>query len=72
MRTIGKSLCQFVINGDFSEKFMKSMGFEKMEFPLFQTVCKPTMPIDTIKLAYSEVNLENYRGMEQSGSSLGS
>lgn len=68
------SFKKFVIRGDFSEEFLKSMGMKRVVPPLMEATGRACLPLEPIKLAYSVVGLkvENYRGVEQPGSSLGS
>ncbi len=46
-----KSFKKYAITG-FSEDFLKSMGLKKVEFPLFEVIHKPVMPLELIELSY--------------------
>jgi hypothetical protein len=61
----------FVMKGDFSEKLLKSIGFEEVkELPLYND--NEIGYIIHMPEPVGKKYLEIYRGVEQPGSSLGS
>jgi hypothetical protein len=49
----------FVINGDFSKEFLESMGYKPFVPELVEITAEPVMPLQPIKLAYSEIKINN-------------
>jgi hypothetical protein len=45
----------FTITGNYSKGFLESMGYKKIVFPLCEISKNPQMPLEPVKLAYSEV-----------------
>lgn len=43
----------FVIKGNYSKKFLESMGYKPLNHPLCSVSKEPMMPLEPVRLAYA-------------------